>query len=478
MLVLAIIGKEVFTMAFGKKKTDLVLSVAKLQDADYSKQPALGDIYHRIANGRIQFEEAFSNDIQAVMEISSLELTLKHHTDHMTTLSHNVADATSIISEAASESSAIAGQVNEQHEELTNTIIEASEETDNVHKAIESSQTELTTVKELSDQTIEVSKEMQADMNELLDVINHMNEVISGINAISSQTNLLALNASIEAARAGDAGRGFAVVADEIRSLAEETQKLTDKMGTFVAGIKSASEKTNTSTTQTIEVLNTMTEKIITVWELNDQNQQHLARVNDNIGSLAAVSEEISSSMSEMEAQAERIEEQCLSLKDDTHQMRDTIVEMEHVTAPIPGIEKTLDNAARIMGGMTKDPFYDLTNAEFAKYVENAINAHGAWLGKLKDMVDRRMILPLQQDSSKCGFGHFYYAITPKNPELLAIWKPMEEKHKKFHSFGSDAIRAIFNEDYTKADAIYAEAEKYSEDLISDLKNLLKILNN
>ncbi len=464
-------------MAFGRKKSDLVLSVAQLQDADYSKQPALGDIYNRISSGRVQFEEAFSNDIQAVMEISSLELTLKHHTDHMTTLSHNVADATSIISEAASESSAIAGQVNEQHEELTNTIIEASEETDNVHKAIESSQTELTTVKELSDQTIEVSKEMQADMNELLDVINHMNEVISGINAISSQTNLLALNASIEAARAGDAGRGFAVVADEIRSLAEETQKLTDKMGTFVAGIKTASEKTNTSTTQTIEVLNTMTEKIVAVWELNDKNQQHLAKVNDNISSLAAVSEEISSSMAEMEAQAERIEEQCIALKDDTHQMRDTIVEMEQVTAPIPGIEKTLDKAARIMGGMTKDPFYDLTNEEFAKYVESAINAHGAWLGKLKDMVDRRAILPLQQDSSKCGFGHFYYAITPKNPELLAIWKPMEEKHRKFHSFGSDAIKAIFNEDYAKADAIYADAEKYSEDLISDMKNLLAILN-
>lgn len=464
-------------MAFGKKKSDLVLSVAQLKEADYSKQPALGDIYNRIASGRVQFEEAFSNDIQAVMEISSLELTLKHHTDHMTTLSHNVADATSIISEAASESSAIAGQVNEQHEELTNTIIEASEETDNVHKAIESSQTELTTVKELSDQTIEVSKEMQSDMNELLDVINHMNEVISGINAISSQTNLLALNASIEAARAGDAGRGFAVVADEIRSLAEETQKLTDKMGTFVAGIKTASEKTNNSTTQTIEVLNTMTEKIVAVWELNDQNQQHLAKVNDNISSLAAVSEEISSSMAEMEAQAERIEEQCMALKDDTHQMRDTIVEMEHVTAPIPGIEKTLDNAARIMGGMTKDPFYDLTNAEFAKYVENAINAHGAWLGKLKDMVDSRAILPLQQDSSKCGFGHFYYAITPKNPELLAIWKPMEEKHRKFHNFGSDAIKALFNEDYARADAIYNEAEKYSEDLISDMKNLLAILN-
>ena len=157
--------------------------------------------------------------------------------------------------------------------------------------------------------------------------------------------------------------------------------------------------------------------------------------------------------------------------------MRDVIHEMEIVIAPIPGIEKTLDKAARIMGGMTKDPFYDLTNQEFGKYIENAINAHGAWLGKLKNMVDSKNILPLQQDSTKCGFGHFYYAITPKNPELLAVWKPMEEKHKKFHSFGTDVVKALFNEDYTKATAIYKDAEKYSEDLISDMKKLLTILN-
>ena len=91
-------------------------------------------------------------------------------------------------------------------------------------------------------------------------------------------------------------------------------------------------------------------------------------------------------------------------------------------------------------------------------------------------MVDSRTILPLQQDSTKCGFGHFYYAITPKNPELVAVWKPMEAKHKKFHSFGTDAVKAIFNEDYSRAQSIYNEAEKYSEDLISDMKKILKIL--
>ena len=87
-------------MLLSKKKNELVLSVAALENADYSKNPALGDIYHRLSNGRIQFEEAFSNDIQAVMEISSLELSLKHHEKTMASLSDNVADATSIISEA------------------------------------------------------------------------------------------------------------------------------------------------------------------------------------------------------------------------------------------------------------------------------------------------------------------------------------------------------------------------------------------
>ncbi|HEX7881417.1 MAG TPA: nitrate- and nitrite sensing domain-containing protein [Afipia sp.] len=67
-------------------------------------------------------------------------------------------------------------------------------------------------------------------------------DVVKLINEIASQTNLLALNATIEAARAGEAGRGFAVVASEVKSLAGQTAKATEEIGSQIAAIQNSSE--------------------------------------------------------------------------------------------------------------------------------------------------------------------------------------------------------------------------------------------
>lgn len=299
----------------------------------------------------------------------------------------------------------------------------------------------------------------------LSDAVKEIDMTLNLINDISSSTNLLALNASIEAARAGAAGRGFSVVAGEIRSLAEETQKLTSSMNDFVTNIKLASQKSIQSATQTIDSLDTVTDKIIHVWQLNDESQMNISRVNESMSSIAAVSEELSSSMTQMENQ----------LRDSTDFMNQVSLDLKEAIEPVVGIEQTLDDTVKQMGTMTEDAFFHLKNAEFAQYVSAAISAHQSWLGNLKKMVDSRSLIPLQLDSTKCGFGHFYYAMTPQIPEILPIWNGLGDKHKHFHSYGGDVMEALRNENYSKAQEIYLEAEEYSKELLTDLKKILQI---
>ncbi len=442
-----------------KRKAILMKAVSELKRADYTSEPELGVMYDRLADGRKQFAEVFDKNINAVMQISSLDLTMQHQTTKIVDISKKIANAADTIFGATS------GSTNNPQEELTNTIINISGETDQVYKKIEEGQNELTAIKDFSTQTITAAGEMQTDMDELINLINHISSILSGIDTISLQTNLLALNASVEAARAGEAGKGFAVVAGEIRELAEETQKLTKDMGTFVENMRHASKKSVQSSDTTIQSLKSMADKITNVWELNDESKRHIAQINDSISSMASVSEEISSAMAEMENQ----------LNESTEFMRSVGHDLKQATEPVVNIEKTLDDSVKKMGHMSEDAFYHIENEEFIKYLNTAITAHQTWLSNLKKIVDTKNVIPLQLDSSRCGFGHFYYAVTPNIPGVLPIWKELEGKHRKFHTYGQVVINAINNQEYGMALQVYNEAVAYSSELITDLKKIIAL---
>lgn len=462
-------------MAFtnNNKNQKALDALSELKDFDYKNAGGkIAELYERLQRGREQFEEIMEHNISAVMEISALDLTLGHYTESLKKISHSVADATKAIHLASEDTADVAKVISGQHGELTNTIITASEESGDVFTKIEEGQRELTVIRDLSESTILASEEMKRDMVRLQNVITRMNEVIEGVNDISAQTNLLSLNASIEAARAGAAGKGFAVVADEIRKLADETQKLTGNMGDFVQDMKDASQKSADSAAGTISSLETMTEKIGHVWELNEENQKHVEKITDNISSLASVSEEISSSMTEMENQADRIQEECGILSEDTEELRELGNYMKQAVEPVVSIEQTLDSSAKIMGNMSQDAFFALGRKTFAGYLEQAVQAHKSWLVNLKNIVAGRTILPLQLDDTKCGFGHFYGSVTPRYPEIMELWNGLNAKHKKFHNYGSEIIKALFAEEYDKADKLYREVEQYSGELIGDLEEM------
>lgn len=459
------------------KTRDLLSSLSALETADYNKKSAeLEQMYFRLNAGRAQFGDVMSNIFDSLMKISSLDLSLNHYAEMLHQISDSVSEATELIHQASGEAASISSEVSTQHEDLTHTIIEVSEASGSVYHKIEEGQQELTATRDLSDNTIRSSREMQQDMNQLTGVISQMNNVIAGINSISSQTNLLALNASIEAARAGDAGKGFAVVAEEIRQLADETQNLTASMGHFVTDIHTASEKSVRSVDTTIESLETVTQKINHVWELNEDNRKHLETITNNIASLAGLSEEITSSIIGLESRAADTKKQCGILHEDTLKLQEQGRDINNIVAPLESIETTLDESAKVMGTMTRDAFYQLDNKNFAQYIEKAINAHRNWLKNLERIVREKTILPLQINDRKCGFGHFYYAMNPTTPEIEKIWKELGEKHRKFHAYGKQALDALFDADPGKAERIYQDAVAHSGTLLRDLESIKKTL--
>lgn len=194
-------------MNMRNKKEKLIQSIAAMKEADYSKEPELGDIYRRLLRNRDEFSTVFRRNMDAVMKLSLLDLALEQYLDSLTQISTHMTSSSEVIQQTVVETSKSTSQVAERHEELTNTIIELSEESTDIYSKIDEGQKELTSIKELSENTIVMSQNMQKDMDELSNVITHINEVISGINSISRRTNMLALNASIEAARGRRGGK-------------------------------------------------------------------------------------------------------------------------------------------------------------------------------------------------------------------------------------------------------------------------------
>ena len=183
------------------------------------------------------------------------------------------------------------------------------------------------------------------------------------------------------------------------------------------------------------------------------------------MSSIAAVSEEISSSMTEMENQ----------LRESANFMNSVSDDLIKIVQPIVGIEETLDKTVKEIGVMTEDAFFHLENAEFAQYMASAITAHTTWIENMKKMVQGRTMVPLQLDATKCGFGHFYYAMTPNIPQVLPIWNALGDKHIKFHKYGEYVIQALNEGNHAKAQQIYQEAENYSKELISDMQRIRQL---
>ena len=280
------------------------------------------------------------------------------------------------------------------------------------------------------------------------------------------------MNASIEAARAGEAGKGFAVVAEEIRKLAEETQKMTANMGEFVERIKEASGKSADSANAAVTAMDNMNEKINSVWKINDTNQKSVGRITDSVSSLAAVSQEISSSMDEMATQASNIQKQCEEQQNETQKLLTIGINLKDAAAPVHQVEKDINAAITTIGEMGKDPFYVMNNSFFLKNMEKAETTYNEWVASIKGTVDSKIVTHIQTSERKSAFSYLINAMQPQNEQVRTIWNKIVEDYKKVHETGNNAVKAVDNQEFDKAQQLLQQVENASKTIIAEIKQM------
>lgn len=425
------------------------------------------------------YEKLFVNEsimANSAHSLLNLNASLSSFDVEMASISYELIDFAQELSLLSESNLAVVEEITASMTQVSSTILQTTNTLNNLssssknlldqnHQTLE----EINNINTLKDIVIKEANLMSGQIDKLVNMANKVNEIVIDVSNIADQTNLLALNASIEAARAGEAGKGFSVVAQEIRKLADNTKSSLEGMKSFVTNIQQASKEGSESMNNTISTTKDMGQKIDLVTNTTNNNLVLLENTIDSIYNINKEMKGVNDSTKEINNAMEVSSQDAQKLSEMTGKIHQDSLKSSESAKKISKIDVDLSNILKDMMSALDGSVHNISNNMFLEYINKAKTAHTNWLNTLKTSVDTMSIYPLQTDSSKCAFGHFYHSI-PRVPDIIKqVWSEIDDYHNKLHNLGEETLNAIKHNDYDKAIKFYNETNNLSKEIFNRL---------
>ncbi|MBU0723819.1 MAG: CHASE3 domain-containing protein [Alphaproteobacteria bacterium] len=239
-----------------------------------------------------ELTNTFRSNVEALLQnVSHSAESMQVTARSMSSTAVETTERATSVAAAAEQASQNVNAVSAAAEELANSIAEIS-------RQVSQSTT-------LASEAAYEAEQTNVVVQELSDAANRIGEVISMINDIAEQTNLLALNATIEAARAGEAGKGFAVVASEVKSLASQTARATEDIGSQIGSIQTTTKSAVEAIQRISKCIDEMNGITTMVAAAVEEQQAATSEIARNVEQAAAGANEVSSNIGDVSSAAQ-----------------------------------------------------------------------------------------------------------------------------------------------------------------------------
>ena len=446
---------------------------ARCPELTYHLHKKVLNQFQRLLDSEAKMSISAKELLDIVSSLSSFDVGMTHISSQLTDFASEMATVSESNLAIVEQTTARMNEVNDVVSYTSNTLNNLSGKSKFLAKKNDESIALLKELQSLKDNVVHDNETMIVKIQHLMDLTTEIINIVNSVHEIAEKTNLLSLNAAIEAARAGENGRGFAVVAEEIRHLADDTKRKLNGMMEFVNSIQFAAEESKISLHNTIKSSSQMSEKIEAVSDTVSKNVGMLNDViedvdviNKSMQGIKIATDEINQAMEASSRDAEKLSSMTKSIHEDA-------IKSVEFAGQISEIDNRLSDMLHVMFQSLEGGIHAITKEEILEVLSKAVKAHIKWVEVLKTSVDEMHVYPLQTNSKKCAFGHFYNAIRINYAEIIEEWKKIDDVHHNFHLMGDRVIEAIKSNQKAKAMELYNEAEKLSKEIINLMEDIM-----